>query len=24
METPKDRQSLEQAWASGQAPWKVW
>ncbi|MEQ1757551.1 MAG: sugar phosphate nucleotidyltransferase [Vicinamibacterales bacterium] len=24
MDTPKDRQALEQAWASGQAPWKVW
>ena len=24
MDTPKDRQSLEQAWKSGQAPWKVW
>jgi glucose-1-phosphate cytidylyltransferase len=24
MDTPKDRQALEQAWASGRAPWKVW
>jgi len=24
MDTPKDRQALEQAWASGHAPWKVW
>ncbi len=24
MDTPKDRQSLEAAWASGRAPWKVW
>ena len=24
MDTLRDRQFLEQAWASGQAPWKVW
>jgi len=24
MDTPKDRQALEQAWAAHQAPWKVW
>ncbi len=24
MDTPKERQALEQAWATGQAPWKVW
>lgn len=24
MDTPKDRQALEQAWAARQAPWKVW
>lgn len=24
MDTPKDRQALEQLWTRGQAPWKVW
>jgi glucose-1-phosphate cytidylyltransferase len=24
MDTPKDRQTLEQLWTKGQAPWKVW